>query len=689
MRLEILFFLSFLSISGHFFVQCNIVAYGDDQIDQNIMTGGFEKVEEKGKETEEEEEEEIPYIPSTKNDFLQFKYTLPENLLQVPLQLQETLLNFIDLYQEEKRSILPYEVFHQRENQVYNYASMTNKLNVALLFLGFPSTSLPRIKELWFDNLVRTDHLHGLKASSRFQELLHTPSRIQFKHQFHVIETSFHLQSVFTSYLNRLASKKSANHYYLNAWEVDHLLTSLTEKLFENDPIKPDLTFCIINLELLGDNSTDSSSQPAAVSYSYKNGFSKEDMARLKESESIRLLAGQVVRSLPHKSRVIIDDKHSEFTLNADVPSILSSSSSSSSSNELKLGTDKIRESKKFAASLEKTLTSASENSVLSLENRVLSILQNDQKSSVYDSYRHILARDILFSNMQTIYDEADVSTQERPHGVDSCETDLWTGSNGVVFLDVRADEGNLSLSSLLISIVPPVSLNGAPYSSHSHQPLNYNDLLRKSSTTSRTGTDFRPEDSQHEYNSLIHSLQHHQTHCVELLSHLTPACPIVRTLYDISPIATPENRIYDFQQIAKQIHKIIEEGNEENLQYCGLLLLQRTFIDAVLEISINLGDLLQREMKLDHNKEDQEYYNEAINFHNRILSEVLEVSSMFVGKGHFSQLGFSSAALNHAIARFGAMALGLSRQLLSRPILLHEKRVIGNKIQGNLLSWY
>lgn len=217
---------------------------------------------------------------------------------------------------------------------------------------------------------------------------------------------------------------------------------------------------------------------------------------------------------------------------------------------------------------------------------------------------------------------------------------------------------------------------------------MDYNHLLRKSSTTSHTGTDFRPEDSEHEFTSLIHSLQHHQTHCVELLSHLTPACPVVRTLYDISPIATPENRLYDFQQIVKQIHTVIRDGSDENLQYCGLLLLQRTFVDAVLEISVNLADLIQREMKLDHNIEDQVYYIDAMNFHNRILSEVLEVSSMFVGKGHFSKLGFSSAALNHAIARFGALALGLSRQLLSRPIIFHEKRVWGNNVKGRCVGY-
>jgi hypothetical protein len=109
-------------------------------------------------------------------------------------------------------------------------------------------------------------------------------------------------------------------------------------------------------------------------------------------------------------------------------------------------------------------------------------------------------------------------------------------------------------------------------------------------------------------------------------------------------------------------------------MEYCGLLLIQRTLLDAVYEISTNLQALLQSEMALDHNQDDQVYYNDAMNFHNRILAEVLEASDMFVGKGHFSQSGFSSSLLNNAMARLSTLTLGLSRQLISRPILFHEK---------------
>jgi hypothetical protein len=145
------------------------------------------------------------------------------------------------------------------------------------------------------------------------------------------------------------------------------------------------------------------------------------------------------------------------------------------------------------------------------------------------------------------------------------------------------------------------------------------------------------------------------------------------------------------------QIHGLIHEKEERNhladdddesLQYCALLLIQRTFLDAILEVSENLSTLLQSERISEHNAEDEVYYNDAMNFHNRILSEVLTTSSMFVGKGHFSQIGFSSPRLNNAIARLGAMALGLSRQLLSRPVCLHEQKNWGSpRTAGTRLS--
>jgi hypothetical protein len=314
----------------------------------------------------------------------------------------------------------------------------------------------------------------------------------------------------------------------------------------------------------------------------------------------------------------------------------------------------------------------------------------------VLERYRHVLARDILSSEIQTPYDESE-EAQQRPrrHGVDSCETDLWTGSDGVVWLDVRAAEGPPpSLPSSLMrfsSPVHPVSLTGAPYSSHSHQPLEYNDLLRKSSTTSRTGTDSRPEDSQHEYASLLHSIQQHRTHCIELLSHLTPTCPPIRTLYDLSPIATPEIRLEQFQQIATQIERLVQGSGSDtadgdSLRYCALLLIQRTFLDAILEISVNLSNLIGGEMSSEHSSEDEFYRSDAMNFHNRILSEVLAASSMLVGKGHFSQIGFSSSQLNNGIAKLAAMALGLSRQLVSRPILLHQQKSLGSSRSAGLL---
>ena len=77
----------------------------------------------------------------------------------------------------------------------------------------------------------------------------------------------------------------------------------------------------------------------------------------------------------------------------------------------------------------------------MTLEQRVLAILLNEKKSSVYENYKHILAREILSGDsMQTSFDENDLT--HKSNGIENCGTDLWTGVNGVVWLDLRAEEG-------------------------------------------------------------------------------------------------------------------------------------------------------------------------------------------------------------------------------------------------------
>jgi hypothetical protein len=310
---------------------------------------------------DDEEDTDPPYEPSTRNDFIHFKNSLPENILSIPLGQEELLLHFIELYNEEKNKIFPYEIFHERENRAQLYGSLTANINVAVVFLGFPATSLPRMRELWFNQLMRTDHLEGVASSSR-EDVLHAPGRVHLKHHFHVMETSLHLESTLISSLEAIAQLKSpdSDEYYLNAWEVDALLTSLKEAIFQSDQPQPAMTFYILNLDLLAAQTSNSSStSPSPRSYSYSNGYSRHDMNQIKQSEAVRQAAGQVVRLFPHKSRVIVDEATTEFPLNSGEP-VTASSGSSGDREGIKFETDKIRSSKAWAASVKENLEKVS-----------------------------------------------------------------------------------------------------------------------------------------------------------------------------------------------------------------------------------------------------------------------------------------------------------------------------------------
>ena len=159
-------------------------------------------------------DDEAPYVPTTRNDFQQFQNSLPVELLKEPLAQQETLLNLIDLYLLEKEKIFPYEIFRERRDRALNYASFTTHVDIGVIFLGFPANSLPRMREMWFDQLSRIDHIRGVTSSQ--EDILHIPGRVHIKQKFHVIETSLHLETALIKYINQLAYPKSSNsnEYY-------------------------------------------------------------------------------------------------------------------------------------------------------------------------------------------------------------------------------------------------------------------------------------------------------------------------------------------------------------------------------------------------------------------------------------------------------------------------------------------
>jgi hypothetical protein len=120
-------------------------------------------------------------------------------------------------------------------------------------------------------------------------------------------------------------------------------------------------------------------------------------------------------------------------------------------------------------------------------------------------------------------------------------------------------------------------------------------------------------------------------------------------------------------------VRSLVKDGMEANhlSTFSSILYLQQALISTTLELSVRL-ELAEDEIiatRVNGGDDMSEYYFELMEFHNLVLAEAIEVSNMFVGKGHFSRKGFSTKAIHDALATVGSSVLELTRLLLSKPV--------------------
>jgi len=351
-------------------------------------------------------ETEIP--KTTRNEFNQFLSSMPNGVLSAPLEDEEILLDLIDAYSREKSNIFPYEMFHVHEREASAwYSDIEVDVHTGVAFFGFPDNTLPRFRELWFNELMRSDKLVGLVGTA--DDIMHAPGRVSVKHHFHLVDTSFHADDAIQKYISKIARKSGDDfgaEYYINAWEMEHALQSMKDIILRPNhgrgdvKEKPSVMIFVLNLAGILDG----------ASYTYVNGFSPGDMELLRQCPECRELAGQVLRSLPASTRRVVDANSTHLSLGDPVslkdlepaaPAPVEPNSWDYWANEDqqpekehdgKFEVNEVRSSKAWARSFVDSM----DRSEYSLEKRVLNILRNNNDDPVYDIYRHELARSII-----------------------------------------------------------------------------------------------------------------------------------------------------------------------------------------------------------------------------------------------------------------------------------------------------
>ena len=685
-------------------------------------------------------------LSQIREEFDTFTSSLPRDSLSEEITLQNAIIDILSSYDEQKLEIFPYEHFHPNEHygDYGEYHSLEAEVNVGVVFAGVPDNAIPRIRDLFFNDLERRDHLHIGEQQSRHVHIENSPGSSRINHQFHVVDTSFHADEAIRRYMllllrphdnlndgKAVPSSLSGGKFYINVFELEEALESLNwhmqHHLNEDNKLKkkrPSLTMYVLNLDLdmnLGaKDHLDVGSGPRESNvkhtYSYISGFSKRDLDLIRRNSTCMKLAKKLLNERQREydvSRKIFDHSQSSHipSLHREYESIEEMESSLSpnptpepfedetwnqyyadysvdnedaeTSIDEHFRLNEVHSSKAWALGLSDDFFDRPE--VMTLEARVIRILQTTDSLSTYFSYKYELARDIVLEKASNVDNGVD---DEYNPGIS------WVGSRGVAWLDLGAKaQSPDTLDSDLLNIL---TLG---------ETLNYHDMKHVNAEESGGRGDSAIYGNgdltldvlklplKIELYSLRHSLHQHYSHCEKVLLHTRrkeigdgptstdeklanedvlyrlDEMPNLRSSGAISPNhqqGSIHRNTKSFIDNFNHIRSSIRDGIEANhlTSYSAILYLQQAAIATILNLSVQL-ELC--ESKVDESM--MEYYLELMEYHNRILGETIQLSNMFVGKGHFSRKGFSSKDIHDALATVAASVLEITRLLLSKPV--------------------
>ena len=639
---------------------------------------------------------------------------------------------------------------------------------MGVVFVGFPDNSIPRIRDLFFNDLERRDPLHIGEQQARHVHVSASPGSAMINHQFHVVDTSFHADEVIRRYMRLLLrpqhhievgvnpSSSRASHYYINVWELEEALESLNWHMqhhLNDDNVqkkkRPSLTMFVMNLDLdldLGVNididmniNPDMDVDPTRFdgsshkhSYSYRNGFSPSDLDRIRRNATCLQLAKRLLKEKSDNievSRKVYDHEkanhiaslHRDFdsvedfeasvspppapdkSVNEDVdegwnqyysdniPDDRDEQKAEEFHFEEYFRLNEVHASKAWARGWSDDYMSIPDT--MSLEARVLRILGCSKSISSFSKYKYDLARDIVLGRPS----DMDSGGEEDNPGIS------WVGSSTVAWLDLGAKAQDPDASHTVLGDL--LSLG---------ETLNYRDMSRVNAEETGGRSDgavygavgANPEQTEFphktELYALRHSLHQHYTHCGKILLHTRrreidgghdiseehlahedilyrlSSLPDLQPTGEIAPtykrgISSVHFDPKTFIDNFNVVRSLVKDGMEANhlSTFSSILYLQQALISTTLELSVRL-ELAEDEIiatRVNGGDDMSEYYFELMEFHNLVLAEAIEVSNMFVGKGHFSRKGFSTKAIHDALATVGSSVLELTRLLLSKPV--------------------
>jgi hypothetical protein len=240
------------------------------------------------------------------------------------LQMEGLLLDTVSRFIEADHTLNepPESHFLNIENENSNSHANANMddsliyddIHVDVVFVGFPPSFIEMIRDRWISSLTREEHMKVF--------LIKDGASIVFdgngvRYNFHVIDVAREVNEAIVGRMIELILPIPGNdkeemkrahvdtaNYYINAWEMDDMLSSLATTIGGGEEITdegagPAATFYVLKPNLFKDDTNANMRR-----YGYVDGFSKKDLHSLLRSENGPAIKSAFMKASLHMQEI-------------------------------------------------------------------------------------------------------------------------------------------------------------------------------------------------------------------------------------------------------------------------------------------------------------------------------------------------------------------------------------------------
>jgi hypothetical protein len=215
-------------------------------------------------------------LSSIKEDFLNMKNDLPLKAIEDIVLKQNEMIEMLSIYTDLRSKL---------EN-----AEESIDIHNDIVFVGFPASAVESIRSRWFEPLTHTDPVMASVGNNG--HIVTVPGELKIRHHFHLIQISFHVADSLKLYMNQIL-RKDGDKSYINAWELEEVMDDLSSIIKDTHNLQGKITksaddiLFVMNIDIK-DNKD--------LKYSYKNGFSSDDLKAIIEEKEITVLAEKIIK---------------------------------------------------------------------------------------------------------------------------------------------------------------------------------------------------------------------------------------------------------------------------------------------------------------------------------------------------------------------------------------------------------